>query len=78
MKVRVLQDVCVGHSMCRLACPEIFGTDGDDGHTYIIHEVIPKALEAVAIRAAESCPEQAIVNERAETLLTSEERARHE
>jgi ferredoxin len=74
MKVRVLRDVCQGHSMCRLACPEIFGTNEVDGHTFVIDDVIPKALEAIALRAAESCPERAIVIEGTDALLNSEDK----
>jgi ferredoxin len=60
MKVRVLEQVCQGHSMCVIACPEIFHADDDTGHASVANENVPAALEQAVRLARQSCPEGAI------------------
>jgi ferredoxin len=60
VRVRVKDELCVGHSMCWLACPEIFHLSDEDGHAYVLHEDVLEAHEAAVRQAEQSCPEQAI------------------
>lgn len=60
MKVRVIDDRCVGHGMCRLICPEIFQPNDDDGHSFVLDENVPEEFEEAVDQAQRSCPEQAI------------------
>ncbi|MCW1384889.1 ferredoxin [Novosphingobium sp. KCTC 2891] len=60
MKVRVNDDRCVGQGMCRLACPEIFELNDEDGHAYVKMTDVPPELEHAVDHAVRSCPEGAI------------------
>jgi ferredoxin len=60
MRVRIKDDICQGHGMCLLACPEIFQLSDEDGHAYLLSEDVPPELEAKVDQAVRSCPEQAI------------------
>lgn len=60
MKVRVLDDRCVGHGMCRLACPEIFELNDEDGHAFVLMEDVPPELTEAVDFAVRSCPEGAV------------------
>lgn len=60
MKVRIKNDLCVGHGMCRLACPQIFQLNDQDGHAYVLTQEVPPELEDGVEFAFGSCPEQAI------------------
>ena len=60
MKVRVLDDVCQGHTLCATTAPQVFGLSEEDGHAILLLAVIPPELENEARRAALGCPEQAI------------------
>lgn len=60
MRVRVKDDVCVGHAMCILACPELFELSDEDGHASVRNEDVPPELEAGVEQAQRSCPEGAI------------------
>ena len=60
MKVRINQDLCQGHGMCVLACPDLFRLNDDDGHAYVVQADVPGDLEGSVDQAARSCPEQAI------------------
>jgi ferredoxin len=61
MRVRVLADRCQGHTLCNGIAPELFDLREDDGHSVVIQEHVPVALEESARRAALGCPESAIV-----------------
>ena len=60
MRVRVQQDRCQGHTLCALTAPEIFQLSAEDGHAYVLTELVAADLEDKARQAASTCPEQAI------------------
>ena len=60
MKVRVLEDICQGHSMCILACREMFILDDETGHASVVSYLVPDQFEDAVRRASQSCPEGAI------------------
>ena len=60
MKVRVIAEKCQGHAMCTLSCSEIFLLNDEDGHAYVLDEIVPPKLEAAVDQARRGCPEKAI------------------
>ena len=60
MRVRVNEDRCQGHGLCRLSSPELFFAREEDGHAYVKDENVPSGQEDTAQLAADSCPELAI------------------
>ena len=60
MRVRINDAVCVGHSMCVLACPEVFRVNDENGHAYLEDELVPEGLEEMVDQARRGCPEGAI------------------
>lgn len=60
MKVRVKHEVCVGHAMCVLACPELFRLSDEDGHAVVKDEQVPPHLQDAVEQAVRGCPEGAI------------------
>ncbi|MCE9622583.1 MAG: ferredoxin [Actinomycetia bacterium] len=60
MQVRVLDDVCQGHTLCATSAPKLFGLSEEDGHAIVLLAEVPPELENDARRAALGCPEQAI------------------
>lgn len=60
MKVWVNNDKCVGHGMCKIACPEVFELSDEDGHAFVLMEQVPAELEMAVDNAVRGCPEQAI------------------
>ena len=60
MKVKVDGSICQGHTLCAMAAPKVFQLDDEDGHASAISEDVPAELEASALEASRSCPEQAI------------------
>ncbi|NJC71844.1 ferredoxin [Planosporangium thailandense] len=60
MKVRVVEDKCQGHGLCRLSSPNLFYAREEDGHAYVKDENVPAGKEDEAQLAADSCPELAI------------------
>ena len=63
MRVRVLDDVCQGHTLCATTAPDLFGLREEDGHAFTLLADVPAELEEQAHRAVLGCPEQAIVIE---------------
>ena len=63
MKIRVDPEVCVGHGRCYELAPELFGED-ERGHCRLLHEEVPRELEARARLGESNCPERAIRIER--------------
>jgi ferredoxin len=63
VKVRIDLDKCTGHGRCYMLSPGVFETD-DRGYGVVIatEELTPEQL-VEAKRAADNCPEQAIVVE---------------
>lgn len=60
MRVRVDEDRCQGHGLCRLSAPEVFFLREEDGHAYVKDENVPAGQEDAAELGADSCPELAI------------------
>jgi ferredoxin len=60
MRVKVDADRCQGHAMCTLACPELFHLNDDDGHAFVVQEVVPVEFEEHVRQAQRGCPEDAI------------------
>lgn len=61
MRVKINDALCVGHSMCALACPELFRVNDEDGHAYLESEIVPAGLEEAVDHAQRGCPEGAII-----------------
>lgn len=61
MRVKIKPELCQGHAMCFLSCPELFRINDDDGHAYLDNEKIPEGLEEKVDQAQRGCPEGAIV-----------------
>jgi ferredoxin len=59
MKVVVDANHCEGHARCWQICPEVFALD-DEGHSYVIVDEVPGAMEERARHAVDNCPERAI------------------
>jgi ferredoxin len=60
MQVRVDEERCQGHGLCRLSAPDIFFAREEDGHAYVLSETVPAGHEDETQLAADSCPELAI------------------
>ena len=60
MRVRVIEDICQGHTQCAMSAPVVFGLREEDGHAYLLITDIPAEHEDAVRRAALGCPEQAI------------------
>jgi len=60
MKVKVNEDRCQGHGLCRISAPGLFFAREEDGHAYVKDETVPPGREDDAQLAADSCPELAI------------------
>jgi len=41
MKVRIKDDICQGHALCFITCPEVFHLNDDDGHAYVKSNQVP-------------------------------------
>lgn len=62
MKLRLEQQLCVGHGRCYALAPDLFGDD-ERGHCVLLHETVPAGLESQARLGEQNCPENAIVLE---------------
>jgi ferredoxin len=60
VRVRVNDQACQGHGLCRLSAPDLFFAREEDGNAYVKDENVPPGREADAQLAADSCPELAI------------------
>ncbi|WP_028472401.1 ferredoxin [Nocardioides alkalitolerans] len=60
MHVKVDDDRCQGHGLCRISAPDLFFAREEDGNAYVKDELIPAGQEDEAQLAADSCPELAI------------------
>ena len=60
MRVRIDDERCQGHGLCRISAPDLFFARDEDGSAYVKDEEVPAGREADAQLAADSCPELAI------------------
>jgi ferredoxin len=60
MQVRVNEERCQGHGLCRLSAPTWFFPREEDGHAYVKDSEVPEAEQDAVRLAADSCPELAI------------------
>lgn len=61
MEVVVLTKRCVGQGMCVLYAPDAFIQSDEDGCARARFRKVPEGQEGDVRRAADACPEQAIV-----------------
>lgn len=59
MRVKIIEDTCIGCGVCPEMCPDLFEMDG--AIAKVKTEAVPEKLEAECTEAAESCPVEAIV-----------------
>ncbi len=59
MKVAVDDEVCAGHGVCTVLCPEVFVLE-DAGYARAIAEEVPAQHEAAVREAEIRCPTRAI------------------
>jgi ferredoxin len=62
MKVRIDMDRCTGHGRCYMLAPGVFEAD-DSGYGVVISAEVPPSLHDEAQKAADNCPEQAVIIE---------------
>ena len=62
MRVRIDTERCTGHGRCYMLAPDVFETD-DRGYGVVINDEVPAGLEEQARKAADNCPEQAVIVE---------------
>ena len=60
MHVKVDDDRCQGHGLCRISAPDLFFAREEDGNAYVKSNTVPEGREGDAELAADSCPELAI------------------
>ncbi len=60
MQVKVDDERCQGHGLCRISAPDLFFAREEDGNAYVKDETVPAGREDDAELAADSCPELAI------------------
>jgi ferredoxin len=61
MKIAIDLNRCSGHARCAAEAPSLFRIDPDDGTAVVITEEVPEERREVARRAAEACPERAVL-----------------
>lgn len=59
MKVSVDDDLCGGHGVCTVLCPEVFVLE-DAGYARAVVEEVPAKHEAAVQEAQVRCPTRAI------------------
>lgn len=57
----VVDESCIGCTLCTQTCPEVFRMEGD--HSVAYADPVPKDAEDDCRRAAEECPVSAITIE---------------
>jgi ferredoxin len=60
MKICIDYQRCQGHTMCHLVAPKLLDVSDQDGRAVVRSEAVPPELEDDALRARDSCPEEAI------------------
>ncbi len=59
MKLRLLDERCVGLGRCYELAPDVFSED-ERGHCRLLSEDVPTELQEQARRGVANCPERAI------------------
>jgi len=62
LRVRLDEQLCVGHGRCYALAPDVFGAD-DFGHAVVLVAEVDGAAAETARAAAANCPERAITVE---------------
>jgi ferredoxin len=60
MRTRVDGERCTGHGRCYSLARDLYDAD-DEGHGVALHAEVPAELWTKARRAADECPERAIM-----------------
>lgn len=60
MRIVFHADRCHGHQACAIAAPLLFGADDYGNAVVLVEGDLTPEEEALAVRAASNCPEQAI------------------
>jgi ferredoxin len=60
MRVRINDERCQGHGLCRISAPDLFFAREEDGNAYVKDEEVAAGREGDVQLAADSCPELAI------------------
>jgi ferredoxin len=61
MHVYVDENICQGHTLCNMVAPEIFHLSEIDGHAFVVVTELTADQQELALKAASTCPERAIV-----------------
>lgn len=61
MRARVLQEKCGGVGMCVKTCPDLFRFQEGSKKATVLMDIVPQSLEKQCLKAADSCPNKAIV-----------------
>ena len=59
MKIKVIEDLCIGCGICEGIAPEVFSLETEP-HAVVLLDPIPEEFQAAVREAAEACPEAAI------------------
>ncbi len=59
MKIKVVEDLCIGCGICEGIAPEVFSLETEP-YAVVLLEAIPEELQADVREAADACPEAAI------------------
>lgn len=62
MKVKVLEDTCIGCGACQAICEDVFEIN-DEGFAQAKVDVVPENVKEECMDAVEGCPVSAIVVE---------------
>ena len=62
MKVKVVEDLCIGCGICEGIAPEVFSLETEP-YAVVLLDPVPEEFQAAARESAEACPEAAIVIE---------------
>jgi ferredoxin len=61
MRAKVLQEKCGGVGMCVKICPDLFRFQEGSKKATTLLDNVPQELEKKCLKAADSCPNKAIV-----------------
>ena len=63
MRITIDTELCTGHGRCYSLAPELFEPDDDGNGAVIGAGSVTPDLETAARRAADNCPERAVIVE---------------